>query len=108
MKTMGTVTNKEQMQAQRVIFGMELDCRQRLRRVSNTLAGAVEDPGASALKTREWLERELREMRDDEARELVKQFAGYTERMRKQMELMLNIILDATQRSEAKQSQGTK
>ena len=105
---MSTDTNKKQMQAQRVMFGMELECRQRLRRVSNTLANAVNDTGASALKTREWLERELREMRDDELRELVNQFAGYAERMRKQMELMLNTILDATPRTEAKQSQGTK
>lgn len=87
---------REHAMARRITLGMELDCRQRLKQLSSELAAAVNDSRASALKTREWLEHELRGMRDEEIRELTGQFAAYGERIGREMRKMLETILELT------------
>lgn len=87
---------REQAQEERLLTGMELECRQRLRCISKDLAAAVDDPAVSARKTRDWLEDELRQTRAEEILNTAHHFARFAERMRGQMEKMLNALLHAT------------
>lgn len=84
----------ERAQVRRLLWGLELDCRERLKRLAGEFAAAAIDPKASPWKTREWLEAALIKTRDAETRELAQSTASFAERVRQQMQKMLTALIE--------------